>query len=64
MKPCNAGDLVLIDGLVIHRSERNLSDKSRFIFTFHLIDGEVRYDEKNWLQPSAALPFSPIAMPA
>lgn len=31
--PCAAGDLVLIHGAVIHRSERNLSDKSRFIYT-------------------------------
>lgn len=31
--PCDAGDLVLIHGAVIHRSERNLSDQSRFIYT-------------------------------
>lgn len=31
--PCDSGDLVLIHGAVIHRSERNLSDRSRFIYT-------------------------------
>lgn len=41
-------DLVLIHGSVIHRSERNLSDKSRFIYTFHCIEGSADWDEKNW----------------
>ncbi|GAA5888795.1 hypothetical protein JCM16303_003015 [Sporobolomyces ruberrimus] len=47
---CKTGDLVLIHGSVIHRSERNLSDKSRFIYTFHCIEGSAEWDEKNWLQ--------------
>ena len=46
-----AGTLVLIHGNLLHKSERNLSGKSRFIYTFHLIEGENHYDEKNWLQP-------------
>lgn len=33
VEECDAGTLVLIDGAVIHRSEKNLSDKSRFIYT-------------------------------
>ena len=33
VEECDAGALVLIDGAVIHRSERNTSDKSRFIYT-------------------------------
>ncbi|GAA6019357.1 hypothetical protein JCM11491_000907 [Sporobolomyces phaffii] len=48
---CQTGDLVLIHGSVIHRSERNLSDKSRFIYTFHCIEGQgAEWDEHNWLQ--------------
>ncbi|GAA5854763.1 hypothetical protein JCM3766R1_003054 [Sporobolomyces carnicolor] len=50
---CRAGDLVLIHGTVVHRSERNLSDKSRFIYTFHCVESSregVEWDEKNWLQ--------------
>lgn len=46
-----AGTLVLIHGNLLHKSERNLSSKSRFIYTFHVIEGEVEYDERNWLQP-------------
>jgi len=33
VEECEPGALVLIDGAVIHRSEKNLSDKSRFIYT-------------------------------
>lgn len=46
-----AGTLVLIHGNLLHKSERNLSGKSRMIYTFHIIEGEHEYDRKNWLQP-------------
>ena len=46
-----AGTLVLIHGNLLHKSEKNLSEKSRFIYTFHCIEGENEYDKKNWLQP-------------
>ncbi|OCK79922.1 phytanoyl-CoA dioxygenase [Lepidopterella palustris CBS 459.81] len=46
-----AGTLVLIHGNLLHKSERNTSEKSRFIYTFHVIEGENTYDERNWLQP-------------
>ncbi|KAK4694093.1 phytanoyl-CoA hydroxylase, partial [Lecanoromycetidae sp. Uapishka_2] len=46
-----AGTLVLIHGNLLHKSEKNLSGKSRFIYTFHVIEGENEYDRKNWLQP-------------
>ncbi|EXJ94855.1 hypothetical protein A1O1_03253 [Capronia coronata CBS 617.96] len=45
-----AGSLVLIHGNILHKSERNTSQKTRIIYTFHLIEGEEHYDEKNWLQ--------------
>ena len=48
-----AGTLVLIHGNLLHKSERNLSGRSRFIYTFHVIEGENEYDERNWLQPPA-----------
>ncbi|KAF2746683.1 phytanoyl-CoA dioxygenase family protein [Sporormia fimetaria CBS 119925] len=51
MGEVEAGTLVLIHGNILHKSERNLSGKSRYIYTFHLIEGEENYDEKNWLQP-------------
>ncbi|KAK0635799.1 hypothetical protein B0T17DRAFT_483118 [Bombardia bombarda] len=48
-----AGSLVLIHGNLLHKSEKNLSEKGRIIYTFHVIEGgEGRvYDERNWLQP-------------
>lgn len=34
----------------MHRSPPNPSDKSRLIYTFHMIEGGAghEYDEKNW----------------
>ncbi|KAK4982185.1 hypothetical protein LTR50_007816 [Elasticomyces elasticus] len=46
-----AGTLVLIHGNLLHKSEKNLSSKGRMIYTFHVIEGENEYDERNWLQP-------------
>ncbi|KAG7137051.1 Phytanoyl-CoA dioxygenase domain-containing protein 1 like [Verticillium longisporum] len=47
-----AGDLVLIHGNLLHKSERNTSQKGRIIYTFHIIEqGGPDYDERNWLQP-------------
>ncbi|KAF2790481.1 phytanoyl-CoA dioxygenase [Melanomma pulvis-pyrius CBS 109.77] len=51
MGEVKAGTLVLIHGNILHKSERNVSGKSRFIYTFHVIEGEEKYDERNWLQP-------------
>lgn len=48
------GSLVLIHGLVVHQSEWNRSDKSRFAYTFHVMESDnVKYSSDNWLQ----LPF-------
>ena len=52
-----AGTLVLIHGNVLHKSEKNTSQKGRIIYTFHLIEGEEHFDEKNWLQ----IPGGPAA---
>lgn len=51
MGEVKAGTLVLIHGNILHKSEKNVSGKSRFIYTFHVIDGQEKYDERNWLQP-------------
>ncbi|KAK8088078.1 phytanoyl- dioxygenase protein [Apiospora hydei] len=52
MGEVKAGDLVLIHGNLLHKSEKNLSQKGRIIYTFHVIEGEgTKYDERNWLQP-------------
>lgn len=47
------GSLVLIHGEVVHMSSHNHSSKSRYIYTFHMIEGDeklVSYPERNWLQ--------------
>lgn len=51
MGEVKAGTLVLIHGNILHKSEKNVSEKGRIIYTFHVIEGEERYDERNWLQP-------------
>lgn len=51
LEEVKAGTLVLIHGNLLHKSEKNLSAKSRYIYTFHVIEGENIYDDKNWLQP-------------
>ncbi|WPH01452.1 phytanoyl-CoA dioxygenase [Acrodontium crateriforme] len=48
-----AGTLVLIHGNLLHKSEKNTSSKGRMIYTFHCIEGENEYDNRNWLQPPA-----------
>lgn len=48
--PCKAGSLILIHNSVLHKSEKNASDKSRYAYAFHVIDGTAQYDQLNWLQ--------------
>ena len=61
--PLTLGALVLIHGSVLHKSERNKSSNTRYAYTFHMIEGApgvASWDEKNWLQPTAEMPFSPL----
>jgi len=58
--PCKPGDLVLIDGLVIHQSEPNTSDKPRWAYTFHVVDTSAAYSEDNWLQPTSENTFEKL----
>ncbi|KAF9268661.1 phytanoyl-CoA dioxygenase [Marasmius fiardii PR-910] len=62
LEACSPGDLVLIHGSVLHKSERNTSNKTRFAYTFHMIESPPRalYDAKNWLQPAPNMPFSHV----
>ncbi|KAJ3286915.1 hypothetical protein HK104_008837 [Borealophlyctis nickersoniae] len=59
-EPCKAGTLVLIHGSVLHKSEHNRSEKSRWIYTFHMIEGEYDYPKDNWLQPTSETPFTQL----
>lgn len=62
LEACEPGDLVLIHGSVLHKSEKNTSPNTRFAYTFHMIESPpyAVYDEKNWLQPTPEMPFSKI----
>ena len=58
--PVTKGSLVLIHGLVYHKSSANKSSKSRWIYTFHMIDGKLEYCADNWLQPTKEMPFTKL----
>jgi len=62
LEACLPGDLVLIHGSVLHKSEKNTSPNTRFAYTFHMIESPpyAVYDEKNWLQPTPEMPFPKI----
>ena len=46
------GSLVLLHGLLPHRSLENRSPHSRHAYTLHLIDANANYPADNWLQRS------------
>lgn len=48
--PAAQGSLILLHGSLPHRSNPNLSSRSRHAYTLHLIDGACHYSEDNWLQ--------------
>ncbi|KAJ2700149.1 hypothetical protein FB645_005081 [Coemansia sp. IMI 203386] len=54
----SAGSLVLIHGQLLHRSSHNHSEKSRWIYTFHIVEGMFEYDKHNWLQMPAGKELS------
>ncbi|XP_032089189.1 phytanoyl-CoA dioxygenase domain-containing protein 1 [Thamnophis elegans] len=56
--PAGKGDLVLIHGEVVHKSEANHSEESREVYTFHLMEAkDAVWSAENWLQPTLELPF-------
>ncbi|ORZ11861.1 hypothetical protein BCR42DRAFT_420772 [Absidia repens] len=59
-KEVKAGTLVLIHGSIVHKSAPNYSKKSRFIYTFHVIEGNAHYPDNNWLQPTPNAPFTSL----
>ncbi|KAI9473626.1 MAG: phytanoyl-CoA dioxygenase [Benjaminiella poitrasii] len=55
-----AGALVLIHGSVVHKSAPNFSPTSRYIYTFHVIEGKAEYLSDNWLQPQDGEQFTSV----
>jgi phytanoyl-CoA hydroxylase len=51
------GCLIILNGLLPHKSLANRSTKSRHAYTLHVIGGDCRYPETNWLQRSPELPL-------
>lgn len=45
------GSLILLHGRIPHRSESNLSNRSRHAYSMHLMCADSYYPEDNWLQP-------------
>jgi phytanoyl-CoA hydroxylase len=46
------GSLILLNGLLPHRSFENRSSRSRHAYTLHLIHADGNYPKDNWLQRS------------
>lgn len=51
------GSLILLHGLLPHKSLANRSAKSRHAYTLHVIGGDCRYPETNWLQRPPEMPL-------
>jgi phytanoyl-CoA hydroxylase len=51
------GSLILLHGLLPHRSFENRSTRSRHAYTLHLIGATAQYPEDNWLQRSTTMPL-------
>ena len=51
------GSLILLHGLLPHRSLENKSPCSRHAYTLHLIGGKSHYPADNWLQRSESMPL-------
>lgn len=50
------GTLVVLHGLLPHKSLANRSPQSRQAYTLHVISGNCHYPEDNWLQRSPSMP--------
>ena len=51
------GGLILLHGLLPHRSFENRSPHSRHAYTLHLIRAGAKYPSDNWLQRSTTMPL-------
>jgi phytanoyl-CoA hydroxylase len=51
------GSLIILNGLLPHKSLANRSSRSRHAYSLHIINGNSRYPENNWLQRPAEMPL-------
>jgi len=58
-----SGALVVIDGCVVHWSDRNVSANSRHAYTVHVYDGTSDWSERNWsVNPERLICFSALVL--
>ncbi len=50
------GSLVLLHHAVVHFSNANTSALSRYAYSIHVVEGEARWSEENWLQRPTPFP--------
>jgi phytanoyl-CoA hydroxylase len=51
------GSLIVLHGLLPHRSLENRSPKSRHAYTLHILNADSNYPADNWLQRSPEMPL-------
>jgi phytanoyl-CoA hydroxylase len=51
------GSVIVLNGLLPHKSLANRSTKSRHAYTLHAISADSNYPETNWLQRSPEMPL-------
>jgi phytanoyl-CoA hydroxylase len=51
------GSLIVLNGLLPHKSLANRSSRSRHAYSLHIINSNSRYPENNWLQRPAEMPL-------
>jgi phytanoyl-CoA hydroxylase len=51
------GSLVVLHGLLPHKSLANRSSRSRHAYSLHIINSNSRYPATNWLQRPAEMPL-------
>jgi phytanoyl-CoA hydroxylase len=58
------GSLVILHNAVVHYSDGNVSDRARYAYSVHVVDGKegVVYPKDNWLQRPNKHPFREIGM--
>jgi phytanoyl-CoA hydroxylase len=51
------GSVIILNGLLPHKSLANRSTKSRHAYTLHVISADCSYPETNWLQRPSSMPL-------
>jgi phytanoyl-CoA hydroxylase len=55
------GSLVVLHGLLPHRSDKNRTDRSRHAYSIHVIESDASYPDDNWLRRGPELPLRGFA---